>query len=70
MELEAKYEALLKKYSGKTYIAEGKCWDVFYSNEKNAKIYNYVLMAYSRNKESSSLTQVPSLITIDMFVFV
>ena len=27
LELEAKYQALLKKQQGKAYIVEGECWD-------------------------------------------
>lgn len=57
LELEAKYEALLKKQSSKTYIAEGKCWDESDSDEEEAEFCNFALMANSRDGESSSTNQ-------------
>ncbi|KAK1365156.1 hypothetical protein POM88_040717 [Heracleum sosnowskyi] len=62
LELEAKYEALLKKQQGKAFIAEGKCWDD--SDEEEEQEYsNYALMAFSDDGDSS---QVPILTSLDM----
>lgn len=66
LELEAKYNVLLKKQSTKVYTAEGKCWDDFDSDENGAEFYNYALMANFRNDKSSN--QVPILTIIDMSV--
>ncbi|MGI4673518.1 zinc finger CCHC domain-containing protein, partial [Klebsiella pneumoniae] len=65
LELEAKYEAL-KKQTSKAYIAEGRCWDDTDSDEEEVEICNFALMAHSRDGESSSTNQVPTLITLDM----
>jgi hypothetical protein len=63
LELEAKYEALLKKQQGKAFIAEGKCWDD--SDEEEEQEYsNYALMAFSDDGDSSS--QVPILTSLEM----
>ena len=45
LELEAKYEALLKKQQGKAYIAEGKSWDDTDDDVENEEFGNYALMA-------------------------
>ena len=49
LELEAKYEALLRKQTpGKAYIAKGKCWDDTDSDEEEREFCNYALMANSK----------------------
>ncbi|KAK1355317.1 CCHC-type domain-containing protein [Heracleum sosnowskyi] len=63
LDLEAKYEALLKKQQGKAFIAEGKCWDD--SDEDEEQEYsNFALMVLSDDGDSSS--QVPILTSLDM----
>ena len=55
LELEAKYEALLKKQTpGKAYIAEGKCWDDSDSDGEEQEFCNYALMANSKEEPSLS----------------
>lgn len=63
MELEPKYEALLKKKNSKAFIAEGKCWDES-SDEDTQEYGNLALMAKSNEAESSSSSQVPILTSI------
>ncbi|KAL8149019.1 hypothetical protein AgCh_006148 [Apium graveolens] len=65
LDLEAKYEALLKKQSGKAYIAEGKSWDNC-DNDEDEEFGNYALMALEHGESSSSKTEVPTLTTIDL----
>ena len=59
-ELEQKYNALLKKQSGRAYIAEGKSWDD--SDNDDEESGNLALMASSdiasTSKPASSSTQV------------
>ena len=67
LELEAKYEALLKKQQSKTYIAEGKSWDDYEIDEEE-ELGNYALMALEQEESSSSKSHVPTLTTIDLNV--
>ncbi|KAL8090114.1 hypothetical protein AgCh_039550 [Apium graveolens] len=67
LELEAKYEALLKKQQSKVYIAEGKSWDDS-ENDEDEEVGNYALMALEQRESSSSKSQVPTLTTIDLNV--
>ena len=67
LELEAKYDALLKKQQGKAYIAEGKSWDDS-DNDEDEEVGNYALMALEQGDSSSSKSQVPTLTTIDLNV--
>ncbi|TKW70165.1 MAG: hypothetical protein DI543_29215, partial [Bradyrhizobium icense] len=67
LELEAKYEALLKKQQGKAYVAEGKSWDDS-DNDEDEEVGNYALMALEQVDSSSSKSQVPTLTTIDLNV--
>ncbi|KAL8155394.1 hypothetical protein AgCh_000686 [Apium graveolens] len=53
LELEAKYEALLRKQQGKAYIAEGKSWDDS-DNDDDEEVGNYTLMALDQGESSSS----------------
>ena len=65
--MEAKYEALLKKQQSKAYIVKGKSWDDF-DNDEDEEVGNYALMALEQGESSSSKSQVPTLITIDLNV--
>ncbi|KAL8099901.1 hypothetical protein AgCh_032235 [Apium graveolens] len=65
LELETKYEALLKKQQSKSYIAEGKSWDDS-DNDEDEEVGNYALMALEQRESSSSKSQVPTLTTIDL----
>ncbi|KAL8108912.1 hypothetical protein AgCh_025128 [Apium graveolens] len=65
LELEAKYDALLKKQQGKAYIAQGKSWDDS-DNDEDEEVGNYALMALEQGDSSSSKSQVPTLTTIDL----
>ncbi|KAL8126284.1 hypothetical protein AgCh_013535 [Apium graveolens] len=65
LELEAKYEALLKKQQSKAYIVEGKTWDDS-DNDEDEEVRNYAFMALEQGESSSSKTQVPTLTTIDL----
>ncbi|KAL8121453.1 hypothetical protein AgCh_018255 [Apium graveolens] len=56
LELEAKYEALLKKQQSKTYIAGGKSWDDSDIDE-DEEVGNYALMALEQGESSSSKSQ-------------
>ncbi|KAL8102972.1 hypothetical protein AgCh_027488 [Apium graveolens] len=67
LELEAKYDALLKKQQGKAYITEGKSWDDS-DNDEDEEVGNYALMALEQGDSSSSKSQVPTLTTIDLNV--
>ncbi|KAL8110822.1 hypothetical protein AgCh_026529 [Apium graveolens] len=67
LELEEKYDALLKKQQGKAYIAEGKSWDDS-NNDEDEEVGNYTLMALEQGDSSSSKSQVPTLTTIDLNV--
>ncbi|KAL8126314.1 hypothetical protein AgCh_013558 [Apium graveolens] len=53
LELEAKYEAPIRKQQGKAYIAEGKSWDDS-DNDDDEEVGNYALMDLEQ-EESSSL---------------
>ena len=53
LEIEAKYEALLRKQQSKAYIAEGKSWDDF-ENDEDEEFGNYALMALEQGESSSS----------------
>ncbi|KAL8157376.1 hypothetical protein AgCh_002177 [Apium graveolens] len=53
LELEAKYEALLKKQLSKAYIAEDKSWDDS-KNDEDEEFGNYALMAFEQGESSSS----------------
>ncbi|KAL8126037.1 hypothetical protein AgCh_013361 [Apium graveolens] len=65
LELEAKYDALLKKQQGNAYIIEGKSWDDS-DNDEDEEVGNYALMALEQGDSSSSKSQVPTLTTIDL----
>ncbi|KAL8126046.1 hypothetical protein AgCh_013365 [Apium graveolens] len=65
LELEAKYEDLLRKQQGKTYIAEGKSWDDS-DNDNYEEVGNYALMALEYGESSSSKIHVPTFTTIDL----
>ncbi|KAL8155673.1 hypothetical protein AgCh_000901 [Apium graveolens] len=67
LELEAKYEAFLKKQQSKAYIAEGKSWDVS-ENDEDEEFGNYTLMALEQGESASSKSHVPTLTTIDLNV--
>ncbi|KAL8124411.1 hypothetical protein AgCh_012163 [Apium graveolens] len=67
LELEAMYDALLKKQQGKAYIAEGKCWDDS-DNDEDEEVGNYALMALEQGDSSSSKSQLPTLTIIDLNV--
>ncbi|KAL8103330.1 hypothetical protein AgCh_027773 [Apium graveolens] len=67
LELEAKYDAFLKKQQGNAYIAEGKSWDDS-DNDEDEKVGNYAFMALEQGDSSSSKSQVPTLTTIDLNV--
>ncbi|KAL8095602.1 hypothetical protein AgCh_036862 [Apium graveolens] len=67
LELEAKYDSLLKKQQGKAYIAEGKSWDDS-DNDEDEEVGNYAFMALEQGDSSSSKSQVPTLTTIDLNV--
>ncbi|KAK1394275.1 hypothetical protein POM88_013331 [Heracleum sosnowskyi] len=54
-----------KKGQGKAYVAEGKCWDDTDDEEKEEYV-NLALMAKSEEAPSSSPSQVPSLVLLDM----
>ncbi|KAL8126337.1 hypothetical protein AgCh_013579 [Apium graveolens] len=66
IELEAKYEALLKKQSRKAYIAEGKSWDDTDVDDEDEKVGNYALMDFEHEEASTSKSKVPTLTTIDL----
>ena len=51
LELEAKYEALLKKQQGKAYIAEGKSWDDS-DDDEDEEVGNYALMGIGTRRLS------------------
>ncbi|KAL8115054.1 hypothetical protein AgCh_021763 [Apium graveolens] len=67
LELEANYEALLKKQQSKAYIAEGKSWNDS-DNDEDEEVGNYALMAFEQGESSLSKSQVPTLTTIDLNV--
>ncbi|KAL8107605.1 hypothetical protein AgCh_024134 [Apium graveolens] len=54
LELEAKYEALLKKQQGKAYIGEGKSWDETDDDDGCEEYGNYALMALEQGESSAS----------------
>ncbi|KAL8097520.1 hypothetical protein AgCh_030590 [Apium graveolens] len=56
LELEVKYEALLKKQQSKAYIAEGKSWDGS-KNDEDEELGKYALMALEQGESSSSKSQ-------------
>ena len=65
LELEAKYEELLKKQQGRAYIAEGKSWDD--TDEDEPEEYgNFALMANSGDVSSAQRNEVPILTTIEL----
>ena len=65
MELEAKYEALLKKQQGRAYIAEGKSW--YNTDEDEPEEYgNFALMANSNEESSGHRNEVPTLTTVEL----
>ncbi|KAL8132771.1 hypothetical protein AgCh_008307 [Apium graveolens] len=65
LELEAKYEALLRKQQSKTYIAEGKSWDDS-ENDEDKEFGNYALMTLEQGESSSSKSHTPNLTIIDL----
>ena len=65
LELEAKYQALLKRQQGKTYIVEGKYWNDSDNDEDNAWYANIALRE-SNDEASSSTNKVPIISSIDM----
>ncbi|KAL8133711.1 hypothetical protein AgCh_008957 [Apium graveolens] len=66
LELEAKYESLLKKQSGKAYIAEGKSWDDYDIDDEDEKVGNYALMTFEKGEAFTSKSNVPNLTIIDL----
>ncbi|KAK1369485.1 hypothetical protein POM88_035577 [Heracleum sosnowskyi] len=54
-----------KKGQGKAYVAEGKCWDDS-TDEEEDEYVNLALMAKSDEVSSSSPSQVPSLVLLEM----
>ena len=65
MELEAKYQALLKKQQGEAYIAEGKCWDDSDNDDEYTEYANLALMA-NQDEAGTSINQVPIISSIKM----
>ena len=65
MEMEVKYQALLKKHQEKAYIVEGKCWDDSDNDEDNTKYANLALMA-NQDETSVSTSQVPIISSIKL----
>ncbi|KAL8099760.1 hypothetical protein AgCh_032130 [Apium graveolens] len=65
LELEAKYEALLKKHQGNDYIAEGKSWDDTYDEDENEEFRNYALMALEQGESSSSKSETNMMTAIE-----
>ena len=63
-ELRQKYEALLKKQHGKTYIAEGKSWDDS-DNDDTEEYGNLALMADTTESTPTS-SKVSLLSTVEM----
>ncbi|KAL8132633.1 hypothetical protein AgCh_008205 [Apium graveolens] len=66
LELQAKYGALLKKQSGKAYIADGKSWDDTNADDEDEEVRNYALMAFEHGEAFTSKSKVPTLTTIDL----
>ncbi|KAL8146899.1 hypothetical protein AgCh_004581 [Apium graveolens] len=58
LELEAKYEVILKKQQGKAYIAEGRIWDDTDEKDENEEFRNYALMALEQGESSSSKSEL------------
>ena len=56
-----------KKGQGRAYVAKGTCW-VETDEEEIEQMMNIALMANSCDEASSSSTQVPSLVLLDMTV--
>ncbi|KAL8120267.1 hypothetical protein AgCh_017429 [Apium graveolens] len=65
LELEAKYEALLRKQQSKAYIVEGKSSDDS-ENDEDEEFGNYAFMALEQGESSSSKSKTPTLTTIDL----
>ena len=65
MELEVKYQALLKKQQEKAYITEGKCWDDSDNDDESIKYVNIALMD-NQDEASASTNQVPIIYLIKM----
>ena len=63
LELEAKYQALLKKQQGKAYIAEGKCWDDSDNDDEDTKYANLDLMD-NQDEVGTSISHVPIISSI------
>ncbi|KAL8146339.1 hypothetical protein AgCh_004181 [Apium graveolens] len=61
LELEAKYDALLKKQQRKAYITEGKSWDDS-DNDEDEEVGNYAFMALEQGDSSSSKSQAELLL--------
>ena len=56
-----------KKGQGIAYVAEGTCWEET-DEEESEQMVNLALMANSGDEASSSSSQVPSLVGLDMTV--
>ena len=54
-----------KKGPGRAYVAEGKCWDES-NDEKEEEYVNLALMAKSDEASSSSSSQVPSFVLLNI----
>ncbi|KAL8113115.1 hypothetical protein AgCh_020442 [Apium graveolens] len=66
LELEANYEALLKKQSRKAYIIEGKSWDDTDVDDDDKEVGNYPLMAFEEGEATTLKSKVQTLTTIDL----
>ncbi|KAL8133493.1 hypothetical protein AgCh_008815 [Apium graveolens] len=66
LDLEAKYEALLKKKYGKAYIVEGKSWDDTDVDDEDEEVGNYALMAFEQGEASTLKSKVPTLTINDL----
>ncbi|KAK1401825.1 hypothetical protein POM88_001430 [Heracleum sosnowskyi] len=56
-----------KKNQGRAYVAEGKCWDES-DDEDEEEYVNLALMASTDEVTSTSSSQVPSLVLLDMSI--
>ncbi|KAK1366507.1 hypothetical protein POM88_042068 [Heracleum sosnowskyi] len=56
-----------KKNQGRAYVAEGKCWDDS-DDEEEEEYVNLALMASTDEVASTSSSQVPSLVLLDMSI--
>ncbi|XP_074336206.1 uncharacterized protein LOC141673355 [Apium graveolens] len=64
LELEAKYEALMRKQQGKAYIAERKSWDETDDEDDAEEYENYALMVLEEGESSASKSENKSCANI------